>query len=82
MTAVHEARFYAPLADKKVLCTLCPHDCRIPNCLASAGIGTEHDRIRLGLDYRLIVHWQPGKVLRILDVIPRQDLESWIRRQG
>ena len=42
----------------------------------------EHYRIRLGLDYRLIVHWQPGKVLRILDVIPRQDLESWIRRQG
>jgi pyruvate formate lyase activating enzyme len=31
MTALHEARFYEPLADKKVLCTLCPHDCRIPN---------------------------------------------------
>ena len=42
----------------------------------------EHYRIRLGLDYRLIVHWQPGKVLEIVDVIPRQDLESWIRRQG
>ena len=42
----------------------------------------EHYRIRLGLDYRLVVYWQPGKVLRILDVIPRQDLESWIRRQG
>lgn len=42
----------------------------------------EHYRIRLGLDYRLIVHWQPGKTLRILDVIPRQDLESWIRRQA
>jgi hypothetical protein len=30
MTPVHEARFYEPLPDKKVLCTLCPHDCRIP----------------------------------------------------
>ncbi len=42
----------------------------------------EHYRIRLGIDYRLMVHWQPGKVLKIVDVIPRQDLESWIRRQG
>ena len=42
----------------------------------------EHYRIRLGLDYRLLVHWQPGKTLRILDVISRQELESWIRRQG
>jgi hypothetical protein len=42
----------------------------------------EHYRIRLGLDYRMIVHWRPGKTLRVLDVIPRQDLESWIRRQG
>ena len=42
----------------------------------------EHYRIRLGINYRLIVHWQPGKTLRILDVIPRQELESWIRRQG
>jgi len=41
-----------------------------------------HYRIRLGLDYRLIVQWQPGETLRILDVIPRQDLESWIRRHG
>lgn len=31
MLPVHEARFYEPLADKKVLCTLCPHYCRIPN---------------------------------------------------
>jgi len=31
MATVQEARFYEPLADKKVLCTLCPHDCRIPS---------------------------------------------------
>ncbi len=41
-----------------------------------------HYRIRIGLDYRMIVRWQPGKSLQILDVIPRQDLESWIKRQG
>ena len=42
----------------------------------------KHYRIRLGLGYRLIVRWQPGKALEIVDVIPRQDLESWLRRQG
>lgn len=42
----------------------------------------EHLRIRINIDYRMIVHWQPGKSLRILDVIPRQDLESWIKRHG
>ncbi len=26
---LHEARFYEPLPDAQVLCTLCPHDCRI-----------------------------------------------------
>ncbi|MGD8483237.1 MAG: AmmeMemoRadiSam system radical SAM enzyme [Thioalkalispiraceae bacterium] len=31
MAALHEARFYEPLADDKVLCTLCPHDCHIPD---------------------------------------------------
>ncbi len=31
MTGLYEARFYEALADKKVLCTLCPHGCRIPN---------------------------------------------------
>jgi len=31
MSSLHEARFYEPLPDRKVLCTLCPHDCRIPD---------------------------------------------------
>ncbi len=31
MTALHEARFYETLESSKVLCTLCPHDCRIAN---------------------------------------------------
>ena len=42
----------------------------------------EHYRIRISLDYRMIVRWQPGTSMRILDVIPRQDLESWIKRHG
>lgn len=42
----------------------------------------EHYRIRINLDYRMIVRWQPGKSLRILDVVPRQELESWIKRRG
>ncbi len=29
MNTLHEARFYERLADGKVLCTLCPHDCHI-----------------------------------------------------
>jgi pyruvate formate lyase activating enzyme len=29
MTELHEARFYETLPGKQVLCTLCPHDCRI-----------------------------------------------------
>jgi pyruvate formate lyase activating enzyme len=29
MSDLHEARFYEPLPDGRVLCTLCPHDCRV-----------------------------------------------------
>jgi pyruvate formate lyase activating enzyme len=29
MSDLHEARFYEPLPDGRVLCTLCPHDCHI-----------------------------------------------------
>lgn len=31
MSDLHEARFYKPLPDNKVLCYLCPHDCQIPD---------------------------------------------------
>jgi len=31
MSPLHEARFYQSLPDGKVLCTLCPHDCHIPD---------------------------------------------------
>ena len=30
MNGLHEARFYEPLSGGRVLCFLCPHDCRIP----------------------------------------------------
>ena len=41
-----------------------------------------HYRIRVNADYRLIIQWRPGKTLVIRDIIPRQDLESWIKRHG
>ncbi len=41
-----------------------------------------HYRIRIGRDYRLLVHWLPGESLQVLDVIPRQGLEAWIKRRG
>jgi pyruvate formate lyase activating enzyme len=31
MSALKEALYYEPLPDGKVLCTLCPHDCKIPD---------------------------------------------------
>jgi len=44
MTALREARFYDPLPDSRVLCTLCPHDCRIPNGARGAcGVRYNHD---------------------------------------
>lgn len=31
METMHEARFYDPLPGGEVLCTLCPHDCHVPD---------------------------------------------------
>lgn len=44
---------------------------RIPGCY----------RIRIGRDYRLLLDWKPEETLRVLDCIPRSDLESWIHRR-
>jgi len=73
-----------PLAAKAILAAgrFASHDAAIWRHTKPLERLPEHYRIRLGLDYRMIVHWRPGKVLKIVDVIPRQDLESWIRRQG
>ena len=36
-------------------------------------------RIRVGIDYRLMLKWVPDKQLEVLDLIPRARLETWIR---
>ncbi|MBF0471882.1 MAG: hypothetical protein HQL48_10995, partial [Gammaproteobacteria bacterium] len=41
-----------------------------------------HYRIRIGIHYRLILQWKSNETLMILDIIPRQDLESWIKRHA
>lgn len=42
----------------------------------------DHYRMRIGIDYRLLLRWKAGESLRILDIIPRADLEAWIKRHG
>ncbi len=43
MTELYEARFYESLPEGRVLCTLCPHDCRIPDGARGAcGIRYNH----------------------------------------
>jgi pyruvate formate lyase activating enzyme len=44
MEGLHEARFYETLPDGRVLCTLCPHDCRIPQAGRGAcGVRYNHE---------------------------------------
>lgn len=37
-------------------------------------------RIRAGRSYRILLHWKPDKMIQALDLIPRADLETWIRK--
>lgn len=37
-------------------------------------------RIRLGRQYRLMMRWKPGKFLHVLDIIPRNKLETWLKQ--
>jgi hypothetical protein len=39
-------------------------------------------RIRVGIHHRLLIRQIPGESLQIVDIIPRQNLETWIRQQG
>ncbi len=39
-------------------------------------------RMRIGIHYRLLLKWLPGETLCALDLIPRKELESWIKRHG
>ena len=58
MTTVelHEARFYEALPDGKVLCTLCPHDCRIAEGGRGAcGVRYKRDGVLYTLVYDRVV---------------------------
>ena len=58
MTTVelHEARFYEALPDGKVLCTLCPHDCRIAEGGRGAcGVRYNRDGVLYTLVYDRVV---------------------------
>jgi hypothetical protein len=39
-------------------------------------------RIRVGRGYRILLRWEPDKILQVLDLIPRGELEAWIRKNG
>jgi len=41
-----------------------------------------HYRIRIGIHHRLIVRQTPGNGLQILEVIPRKELDTWIRQHA
>ena len=37
-------------------------------------------RVRIGLQHRLMIRWEKGTRLEVLDLINRQSLETWIKR--
>ena len=39
-------------------------------------------RIRLGIHHRLMIRWEKEKNLEVLDLIPRAQLETWIRQRA
>jgi len=39
-------------------------------------------RIRVGIHHRLMIQWEKEKGLKVLDLIPRAQLETWIRQRG
>lgn len=40
----------------------------------------EHYRIRIGKNYRALIYWKPEEKIKVLDLIPRKELETWIRK--
>jgi pyruvate formate lyase activating enzyme len=74
MTTLHEARYYEPLPDDNVLCTLCPHDCRIPDggrgvCAVRYNVGGKlytlvYDRVVARnlepIEKKPLFHFHPG----------------------
>jgi pyruvate formate lyase activating enzyme len=56
MAALHEARFYETLPKGAVLCTLCPHDCHIPDGARGAcGVRYNHAGKLYTLAYNKVV---------------------------
>jgi len=39
-------------------------------------------RIRIGIHHRLMIRWEKEKGLKVLDLIPRAQLETWIRQRA
>jgi hypothetical protein len=39
-------------------------------------------RIRIGIHHRLMIRWEKEKGLNVLDLIPRAQLETWIRQRA
>ncbi len=39
-------------------------------------------RIRVGIHHRLMIQWEKEKGLKVLDLIPRAQLETWIRQRA
>ncbi|MFW6401426.1 MAG: SEC-C metal-binding domain-containing protein [Desulfohalobiaceae bacterium] len=35
-------------------------------------------RVRVGINYRLLIQWRKGEDLEVLDLIPREELDTWI----
>jgi hypothetical protein len=56
------------------------------NAILRQTVGIErmpgHYRIRIGIHHRLIVRQTPGNRLQIEEVIPRKELDTWIRRHA
>jgi hypothetical protein len=41
-----------------------------------------HYRIRIGIHHRLIVRQSPGSEVQVLDIIPRKQLDTWIKQHA
>ena len=39
-------------------------------------------RIRIGINHRLLICWEGGVRLQVLDLIPREDLQTWINKHS
>nr|WP_305907460.1 radical SAM protein [Methylomarinum sp. Ch1-1]MDP4520214.1 radical SAM protein [Methylomarinum sp. Ch1-1] len=76
MSALHEAMFYQSIGAERVLCTLCPHDCRIgPGGRGACGVRYNHGGKLYTLVYDKVVarnvepvekkplfHFHPGSI--------------------